>query len=157
MLIIGTNIDVVNDAKAMLSTKFEMKDLGEVDVILEIHLRKTENGFSMSQLHYVEKILKKFDSFDVVPSKVSYDPTMKLVKNKNSSVSQELYAKVIGSVMFLMNCTRPDIAYVVSRLSRYTHNPSKEHWVALHRLLRYLKGTMEVCLHFNCFPNVLEG
>ncbi|KAL0342876.1 UNVERIFIED_CONTAM: Retrovirus-related Pol polyprotein from transposon RE2 [Sesamum angustifolium] len=39
-----------------------------------------------------------------------------------------------------MNYTRPDIAYAVSRLSRYTHNPNKEHWVALHRLLKYLKG-----------------
>lgn len=38
------------------------------------------------------------------------------------------YGKVIGSVMYLMNCTRPDIAYVVSRLSRYTHNPSYDHW-----------------------------
>ncbi|KAL0294458.1 UNVERIFIED_CONTAM: Retrovirus-related Pol polyprotein from transposon RE2 [Sesamum radiatum] len=42
--------------------------------------------------------------------------------------------------MFLMNYTRPDIAYVVSRLSRYTHNPNKEHWDTLRRLLRYLKG-----------------
>ncbi|KAL0349108.1 UNVERIFIED_CONTAM: Retrovirus-related Pol polyprotein from transposon TNT 1-94 [Sesamum angustifolium] len=42
--------------------------------------------------------------------------------------------------MFLMNYTRPDIAYAVSRLSRYTHNPNKEHWFALRRLLKYLKG-----------------
>ncbi|KAL0352264.1 UNVERIFIED_CONTAM: Retrovirus-related Pol polyprotein from transposon TNT 1-94 [Sesamum calycinum] len=47
---------------------------------------------------------------------------------------------ILGSVMFLMNYTRPDIAYAVSRLSRYTHNPNKEHWVALRRLLKYLKG-----------------
>ncbi|XP_060200797.1 secreted RxLR effector protein 161-like [Lycium barbarum] len=59
--------------------------------------------------------------------------------------------------MFLMNYTRPDIAYVVSRLGRYTHNPSREHWNALHRLLRYLRGTMDWCLHFNKFPAVLEG
>ncbi|KAK4409327.1 hypothetical protein Sango_0005700 [Sesamum angolense] len=46
----------------------------------------------------------------------------------------------VRSVMFLMNYTRPDTAYAVSRLSRYTHNPNNEHWSALHRLLRYLKG-----------------
>uniref|UniRef100_A0A2N9I4V3 Reverse transcriptase Ty1/copia-type domain-containing protein n=1 Tax=Fagus sylvatica TaxID=28930 RepID=A0A2N9I4V3_FAGSY len=59
--------------------------------------------------------------------------------------------------MFLMNCTRPDIAYAVSRLSRYTHNPSHEHWTALTRLLRYLKGTMDLGLHFAGYPIVLEG
>ncbi|XP_060182404.1 secreted RxLR effector protein 161-like [Lycium barbarum] len=59
--------------------------------------------------------------------------------------------------MFLMNYTRPDIAYAVSRLSRYTHNPSSEHWNALHRFLSYLRGTMDWCLHFNKFPAVLEG
>ena len=86
-----------------------------------------------------------------------YDPSIHLRKNKESSVSQTEYAKIIGSVMFLMNYTRPDIAYVVSRLSRYTHNPSNEHWNDLHRLLRYLRGTMDWCLHFNKFPAVLEG
>lgn len=56
-----------------------------------------------------------------------------------------------------MNCTRPDIAYAVSRLSRYTHNPSAEHWHALYRLLKYLKGTADWCLHFNSFPAILES
>ena len=59
--------------------------------------------------------------------------------------------------MFLMNYTRPDIAYVVSRLSRYTHNPSSEHWNALHRLLRYLRGTMDWCLCFNKFLAILKS
>ena len=86
-----------------------------------------------------------------------YDPSIHLRKNKESSVSQTEYAKIIGSVMFLMNYTWPDIAYDVCRLSRYTHNPSSEHWNALHRLLRYLRGTMNWCLHFNKFPGILEG
>jgi len=57
----------------------------------------------------------------------SYDPSIYLKKNKGSSVSQIEYAKIIESVMFLMNYTRPGIIYVVSRLSRYTDKPSKEH------------------------------
>jgi hypothetical protein len=80
-----------------------------------------------------------------------------LKKNYDASVSQSEYAKIIGSVMFLMNYTRPDIAYAVSRLSRYTHNPSSEHWNALYRLLKYLKGTMYWSLNFTKFPSVLEG
>ena len=56
-----------------------------------------------------------------------------------------------------MNYTRTNIAYVVSRLSYYTHNPNHDHWNALYLLLKYLKGTINWCLHFNKFPAILEG
>ncbi|XP_074301242.1 secreted RxLR effector protein 161-like [Silene latifolia] len=118
---------------------------------------KTPSGISLSQSHYVEKVLKKFNSFDVAPARTPYDASISLCKNLGDSVSQEEYAKIRGSVMFLMNCTRPDIAYAISRLSRYTHNPSAEHWNALHRLLKYLKGKIDLCLHYGKFPAVLEG
>ena len=59
--------------------------------------------------------------------------------------------------MFLMNCTRPDIAYAISRLSGYTDNPAYEHWNALIRLLRYLKGTMNLGLTYTGRPIVLKG
>jgi len=78
-------------------------------------------------------------------------------KNKGPSVSQIGYAKIIGSLMFLMHYTRLDITCAASRLSRHSHNPAKEHWDALHHLLRYLRGTMDWFLHFCKFPAVLEG
>ena len=102
-------------------------------------------------------MLKKFDCCDVVPLKTPYDPSIHLKKIKESSVSQIEYAKIIGSIIFLMNYTQADMVYVVSRLSRYTHNPSNEHSNALHRLLRYLRSTMNWYFHFNKFPAVLEG
>ena len=92
-----------------------------------VKIKKTLNSFSLCQSHYNEKLLKKFDCFDVVRVRTPYDPSIHLKKNNESSVSQTTYAKTIGSVMFFMNYTRLDIAYVVSRLSRYTHNPSSEH------------------------------
>src|SRR3954464_10350928 len=110
-----------------------MKDLGEAGVILGVKVTRIENSFIRSQPHYVEKVLKKFNQFDVVPVRTPFDSSMQLKKNRGDSVLQNEYAKVIGSLMFLMNCTRPDIAYAVSRLSRYTHNPSKDHWGALNR------------------------
>ena len=86
-----------------------------------------------------------------------YDLSIHLKKNRGSLVAQSEYAKIIGSVMFLMNCTRSDIAYAVSRLSRYTNNPAYEHWNALTCLLRYLKGTMNLGLTYTGRPIVLEG
>ncbi|CAM8998355.1 unnamed protein product [Rhodiola kirilowii] len=157
MLIFSACLDAINETKNFLSSNFEMKDFGEVDVILGVRVTKIDKGYMLSQTHYVEKILKKFDCFDVVPVRTPCDPNKHLFKNSGTSVSQEEYAKVIGSLMFLMNCTRPDIAFAVSRLSRYTHNPSGEHWSALKHLLRYLRGTLEWGLNFRGFPLVLEG
>jgi len=59
--------------------------------------------------------------------------------------------------MFLMNYTRLDIAYIVSRLSHDTHNPRKEHWDALFRLLKYLRGTIDWCFCILNLSAVLEG
>jgi len=92
----------------------------------------------------------------MLPVRTPYDLSIHLKKNNGPCISQTDYAKIIESVMFLMNYTHPDIAYVISRLSRNTHNPSKEHWNVLFRLLNYLRGTMECCLHFNEFSIVLK-
>ena len=56
-----------------------------------------------------------------------------------------------------MNFSRPDIAYAVGRLSRYTHSPNQDHWAALVRLMKYLRGTMDYGIVYSGFPAVLEG
>jgi hypothetical protein len=134
-----------------------MKDLGEADLILGIKLTKLKKVYRMSQEHFVEKILRKFGFYDSKPVSTPYDGSLHLKKNNGSSVSQTQYAQIIGSLMYLTNCTRPDIAYVVYRLSRYTHNPDKDHWNALCRVLKYLRGTMNLGLCYEGYPNVLEG
>ncbi|GJT38896.1 ty1-copia retrotransposon protein [Tanacetum coccineum] len=81
-----------------LVDEFDMKDLGEVDVILRIKVRKTENGYSLCQSHYIEKVLKRFDYFDVDPVKTPYDSSKCLKKNKvETGVFNNLeYAKILG-------------------------------------------------------------
>ena len=89
------------------------------------------------------------------PMSTPFDSKVHLFKNRGDSVSQDKYAQIIGILMFMTNCTRPDIAYVVGRLSRYTHNPSIEHWDAISRLLRYLKGTCDFGLSYCGYPTIL--
>ncbi|GKA75308.1 retrovirus-related pol polyprotein from transposon TNT 1-94 [Tanacetum coccineum] len=125
MLIMGTNMDVINQTKKMLHSSFDMKDMGEADVILGIRIQKNSNGYILTQSHYIEKTLKKFGHYDDRPVVTPFDPKVQLKKNKGQSVSQLHYTQVLGSLMYIMNCTRPDLAYSVSRLSRYSHNPGK--------------------------------
>jgi hypothetical protein len=60
-------------------------------------------------------------------------------------------------MMYVMHCTRPDIAFAVNRLSRYTSNPSAEHWKAIARVLGYLKKTKDLGFYYSGYPAVLEG
>ena len=84
-------------------------------------------------------MIENFQNFGIKGVRTPFNPTEILHKNTNESVMQLEYSRVIGCLMYLMNCTRPDIAYAVSRLSRHTSNPGKEHWKALMRVLGYLK------------------
>ena len=56
------------------------------------------------------------------------------------------YASTVGSFMYAILCTRPDICYVVGLVSRYQYSPGEAHWKAVKRILRYLKGTMDYSL-----------
>jgi len=72
ILIFGTNVSAINEAKGLLSSLFEIKDLGEANVILGIKLSKTKSGFSLYQSHYIEKMFKRFNSFDMVPMRTPF-------------------------------------------------------------------------------------
>ncbi|KAL7606514.1 hypothetical protein Lser_V15G18590 [Lactuca serriola] len=157
MLIFGTDLEEVDKTKKFLSSSFDMKDMGEVEVILGIRIRKGNNGISISQSHYIEKILKKFNFENCSPVSTLIDPSLKLLPNKGSPVSQLEYSRAIECLMYAMISTSPDIAYVVGRLSRYTSNPSSHHWQAVSRIFKYLKGTMNYGLTYSGYPSVLEG
>ena len=157
MLIIGSNIEIIKTTKKMLNSKFDMKDMGVADVILGIKIFKTSEGYTLSQSHYVEKIMSKFGKHDDRPAMTPIDPNLHLFKNTGKGVSQLEYSQIIGSLMYLMNCTRLDLAYAVSRLSRYTSNPGKSHWTTIIRVLRYLRHTQNYGLHYTRYPAVLEG
>ena len=99
-----------------------MKDTGEGKVILGMKITRMGDSIMLSQEHYVEKILKRFGHFDVKPVSTPYDSNTHLMKNRGDPMNQAEYAQIIGSLMRLMNFSRPDITYAVCRLSRYTHN-----------------------------------
>ncbi|XP_077215490.1 uncharacterized protein LOC143850059 [Tasmannia lanceolata] len=157
MLIFGTDIASIQSTKSYLSQNFDMKDMGEADVILGIRIIRQDNGLILTQSHYIEKVLKKFNHFECSPISTPFDPNIKLYLNTGRTISQLGYASVIGSLMYAMTCTRPDIAYAVGKLSRFTSNPSFSHWNAVYRVLKYLKKTIDYGLCYSGYPTVIEG
>ena len=92
ILIFGTNINVIKEVKSFLSKSFDTKDLREADVILNIKLIKGENGITLSQSHYMEKILSRFGYVDSKPSPIPYNPSVILRKNKKIAKDQLRYS-----------------------------------------------------------------
>ena len=127
MLIINNDDKMIISTKNMLNSRFDMKDMGPTDVILGIKNIRTSNGLILSQSHYVDIILGNFDKDNYGITKKPIDVTLHLSKNKGESVSHVEYSKVIGSLMYLMSSTRPNIFYSISKLSSYTSNPGAKH------------------------------
>ncbi|KAL2253467.1 UNVERIFIED_CONTAM: Retrovirus-related Pol polyprotein from transposon TNT 1-94 [Sesamum indicum] len=158
ILLIGSCLDIITETKSFLKNKFEMKDMGEANVILGIKLTRSTDGITISQSHYVEKIIEKFGYQNSRIAKTPYDPSVALFKNESGvPVAQLRYSQIIGSLQYLANGTRPDISFSVSKLARYTSCPDKTHWGALDRVLRYLKGSVSLAIHYGKFHAVLEG
>ena len=113
MLIIGTNLNIVESTKLSLSTTYDMKNRGEVNKILGVKVISSEDGISVSQEYYVERLLKKFECIEVTHVATPCDANSKLEKNYGDLVAQFKYAQIIESLLHLMNFTRTDIAYDV--------------------------------------------
>ncbi|KAK8569112.1 hypothetical protein V6N12_007644 [Hibiscus sabdariffa] len=155
ILIIGNDIPTLQSVKAWLSSCFSMKDLGETTYILgvKIYRDRSRRLLGLSQSTYIDKVLKRFN---MEASKKRFLPMthgISLSKEMCPSTSQERermsqvpYASAIGSIMYAMICTRPDLSYALSMTSRYQANPGEGHWVAVKNILKYLRRTMDVFL-----------
>jgi len=157
MLIFGTDLYQVQLTKRILSSEFDMKDMGQANVILGIRIIRDDESITLTQSHYTEKVLKRFNHFDCAPVSTPLDRSVELVKNTSNLVSQLDYSKLIGCLMYAMTCTRLDIALAIGKLSRFTNNPSELHWFAIRRVLKYLKKTINYGLCYSGYPSVLEG
>ncbi|KAL7614801.1 hypothetical protein Lser_V15G07287 [Lactuca serriola] len=85
------------------------------------------------------------------------DPSVKLMPNNGVPILQLEYSKAIGSLTYAMTSTKPDIAFVVGKLRRYTSYHSTQYWQEVNRVFSYLKGNMGYGLSYLGSPSVLEG
>ncbi|GJR85200.1 zinc finger, CCHC-type containing protein [Tanacetum coccineum] len=99
----------------------EHKDMEEADVILGIKIKRKNKGILITQSHYIEKILKKFNCEDYSLVSTPMDSIEKLIQNTGKPVDQLEYSRAIGYLMYAMTSTRPNIAYAVDRLRRSSY------------------------------------
>ena len=136
-----------------------MKDLGEAIFILGMKITKTHDGIFLDQSHYVEKILRKYNFHDHKSVATPFDSSIYLfpVNNDDEIFNQKDYASIISSLRYATNYTKPNIAYSVGVLSRFTCKPSKDHWLAIERVMRYLIDTKNYGLFYKKYTPVIEA
>ena len=155
MLIAAKDKSDIQKLKGLLSAEFEMKDLGAARKILgmEIYRDRSQKKLFLSQKSYIQKILSRFGmstsrSLDTPSAANIHLSTAFAPKSAEEKeyMSRVPYASAVGSLMYAMVCTRPDLAHAVSVVSRFMGDPGKEHWQAVKRIFRYLKGTFDIGL-----------
>lgn len=149
-VVTGRSIQVIEKTKREIAMKYDIKDLGPSKKLLgwEIVRDRVSGLLSISQTKLIEKALDRFGMASCNSSPTPLDPGLKLSQEHSPKTNDEKldmidvpYQALIGTLMYLMVGTRPDIAYAVGVLSQFMHNPGRAHWEAAKRVLRYLRGT----------------
>jgi hypothetical protein len=166
MLVAGSNMQDINVLKKKLANSFAMKDLGAAKKILGMRITRDRKNrkLTLSQGEYTKKVLERFRMQNEKPVSTPLASHFKLTKEMCPKTQEEIeymsrvpYSSAVGSLMYAMVCTRPDIAHAVGVVSRYMNNPGKEHWEAVKWILRYLRGTTTHALCFGGSDTFLQG
>ena len=158
----------INDTKSSLKQNFDMKDLGPAQVILGMKILRARKKcqISLSQKDYLLKVLKRFKCLHAKPTSIPLGGHLDLTRSKMPLPKEEAdlmsnipYDAAVGSLMYAMICTRPDLAFAISVLSRYMSEPSEKHWIAMKYVLRYIAGTIDFGLVYgkHSSPSELFG
>ena len=154
--IIGHTEDI-EETSAYLKMEFEMKDMGKTRFCLGLQIEHLPEGILIHQSTYTKKVLERFNMMKAHPVTtpmvvrsldIDKDPFRPKSENEDVLGPEVPYLSAIGALMYLANCTRPDIAFAVNLLARYSATPTRRHWVGVKTILRYLKGTLDLGLFF---------
>ena len=143
--------------KRKLAKSFTMKDLGDVKKILGVRITgdMKNRKLTLSRVEYIEKVLERFRMQNAKPVSTPLSNHFKLSKEMCIETHEEIdymsrisYSLAVGSLMYAMVCTRPDIAHVVGVVSGYMNNIGEEHWKEINCILMYLR---RITSHALCF------
>ncbi|GJS82313.1 retrotransposon protein, putative, ty1-copia subclass [Tanacetum coccineum] len=145
ILIMGNSIPMLQDVKSYLGRCFAMKDLGEAAYILGIKIYRDRSRWliGLCQSAYIEKILKRFHMENSKRGSIPMQEKLRLSKSQGASTPAELkrmqnvpYASAVGSIMYVVRCTRPDVAFAQNITSRFQQNPGDLHWTTVKNILK---------------------
>lgn len=144
-----------DQAKTDIARSFETKDLGRLKGCIGLQVEQLNGGVLVHQSNYTRKLLESHRMTDcnlrITPLEIrneSNDVYGPRADDEPKLEAKYPYSSAIGSLSYLANTTRPDIAFSVNLLARFTHDPTARHWQGVKAILRYLKGTLDYGLYY---------
>ena len=136
--------------KALIGQEFKVRNMGEPRSILGVRIirNRAKKTISMDQTAYIESFLRKYEMDQCRPVSTPIEGHLASAEKGEKRTNQLEYQRRIGSLMYAMTATRPDLAYCIGKLSQYSHDPTDAHRNALDRVFRYLKATSKFGLIF---------
>ena len=143
-IIFGSDNEILSQKFSKdMQSEFEMSLLRELNFFLGLQISQLNDGIFISQSKYIKEMLKKFGMEDCKPISTPMITGCKLSKDDESKeVDQNMYMSMIGSLLYVTT-SRLDVMQAVRLVARFQANPKEEHVLAIKRILRYLKGTIE--------------
>jgi len=157
--LVAKSLTAIYKIKDALHKRFEMKDLGEAKVILGLEIRRDRalGTLKLSQGKYAAQVLETLGMAECIPIGAPMEVGLQLVKADESDDALP-YREAVGSLLYLMVGTRPDLTFAIGNLSRFVSYYGKEDWAAIKRVLRNVKGSMDKGLVFDKNSScVLQG
>jgi hypothetical protein len=150
MLLMGHDTAILDAAAKAIGQVFDCRDLGEPTVFigLEIERNWAAGTIKVHQRTLTADLVRRYGLLDCRPSSTPLPPGTVLSAATRPS-PREGYGSLIGSLLYLAVCTRPDIAHAVGVLARYSACAADEHWAAARAVLRYLSGTVHLGLTYS--------
>lgn len=149
ILITGNSTSGIQHILSLLAARFSVKDAEDLNYFLGIEAHSTPSGLHLSQRKYILDLFHRYNMTNAKPVTTPMATFPKLTLNTGTAMPEPMdYRKLVGSLQYLA-FTRLDIAYAVNRLSQFMHRPTKDHWQAAKRILRYLAGTTTHGIYFS--------
>uniref|UniRef100_A0A2N9HKD0 Uncharacterized protein n=1 Tax=Fagus sylvatica TaxID=28930 RepID=A0A2N9HKD0_FAGSY len=154
IILTGNNPSLLEKFTCRLNSEFTTKDLGSLSYFLGLEATPTTNGLFISQLKYAHDILIRAQLLDSKPVHTPMVVSQHLSADSPLFSDPTLYRSLVGALQYL-TITRPDIAHAVNSISQFLHSPTDHHYLAVKRMLRYVKGTLHFGLTFH--PSIAPG
>lgn len=142
-----------NQAKSViqgLQQRIQIRNLGVISEYLGIRVRKIGRSIYLDQSAYAKEVIRRFNFEDCNAVSIPIDPSVRLSKPPKSNTNPKVpFRELIGSLMYLAICTRPDLMFVVSYLSQFNSSYTNKHWGVARNVLKYLAGTVNNCLVYS--------
>ena len=140
IVITGSDQEGIQRLKQHLFNHFQTKDLGKLKYFLGLEIAQFSSGVVMSQMKYALDILEEIGMLECKPVDTPMNPNVKLVLGQGEPLRDPgRYRRLIGKLNYF-TITRPDISFPVSVVSQFLQSPCNNHWDAVIRILRYIKG-----------------